>query len=238
MSNVLSQKGSRCAIDTNSGIKPRCAMKLLNGPPKLRVDVIMVTLYSLIRAANVPVPPPMSSPIRTLPLFLVASSSTSSMVKSMELGETRTHRCFSLPWRSKQSRQSANTFCCARLFRHSKLLHEYADQLILPSGGIVHIDWGKGTGLLKLLKPLAKHLGKRNHHTHVNAYPQNFRKIIQPNFHHAKRRSKTYQKYHPTVFTSTNYVSLHIIAILERNKNPIMSKQKKCLNLSQKNVIE
>jgi hypothetical protein len=43
-----------------------------------------------------------------------------------------------------------------------------------------------------LLKPLAKHLGKRNHHTHVDAYHWNFRKIIEPNFDHAKWRSTSF----------------------------------------------
>jgi hypothetical protein len=42
-------------------------MNELNGPLKFIVVVTMVMLCSCIRAAKVPVPPPMSRPMRTLP---------------------------------------------------------------------------------------------------------------------------------------------------------------------------
>lgn len=66
-SRVESKKGRWWPTVRWIGTRPREAMKELNGPSKFIVVVTMVTLCSRIRAAKVPVPPPMSRLIRTLP---------------------------------------------------------------------------------------------------------------------------------------------------------------------------
>ncbi|KAK4402402.1 hypothetical protein Sango_0980900 [Sesamum angolense] len=67
-------------------------------------------VLSLILTANVATPPPMSRPIRIVPGFLTAR--TSSMVKSRlePLAPSLAQRFFSRPFRSKQSLQSSKPF--------------------------------------------------------------------------------------------------------------------------------
>ncbi|KAI8540942.1 hypothetical protein RHMOL_Rhmol08G0024000 [Rhododendron molle] len=84
---------------------PLAAIKLLKGPFKFIEVVMIVTFLSFILIANVPTPPPISSPIRIVPGFFTAS--TSSIGKS-RLVPTVVHRTFSRPKRSKQSLQSSN----------------------------------------------------------------------------------------------------------------------------------
>ena len=67
ISSVLSKKGSLWETLTWIGINPREAMKLLNGPSKFNVPVMIMTFRSLILVANVAVPPPISSPIQIVP---------------------------------------------------------------------------------------------------------------------------------------------------------------------------
>ena len=64
ISSVLSKKGSLWETLTWIRINPREAMKLLNGPSKFNVLVMIVTFHSLILVANVAAPPPISSPFR------------------------------------------------------------------------------------------------------------------------------------------------------------------------------
>ena len=66
-SSVFSKKGSLWETLTWIRINPREAMKLLNGPSKFNVLVMIVTFRSLILAANVAVPPPISSLIQIVP---------------------------------------------------------------------------------------------------------------------------------------------------------------------------
>ena len=67
ISSVFSKKGSLWEKLKWIGINPREAMKLLNGPSKFNVLVMIVTFRSLILAANMAVPPPTSSPIQIVP---------------------------------------------------------------------------------------------------------------------------------------------------------------------------
>ncbi|GER38928.1 auxin response factor 8 [Striga asiatica] len=94
ISSVFSKNGSLSETVTCIEISPRDEIKLLKGPSKFIEVVTIVTFLSIIRAANEPDPPPISSPIRIVPFGLVAR--TRSIPKSSP-PLSRSHRTLSLP---------------------------------------------------------------------------------------------------------------------------------------------
>lgn len=66
-SKVYAKNGSLCEMLTWIGIKPHDSIKLLKWPSRFIGVVMIVTFLSFVLAANVPIPPPMSSPIRIVP---------------------------------------------------------------------------------------------------------------------------------------------------------------------------
>jgi hypothetical protein len=133
-------------MDMKKGITPCYAMKLLKGPFKFKVEVMMVTLCSRMRTAKELVPPPMSRPMRRPPSFRATTCSTVGEIHSAG-GRRPAYPATTLPPIEVEAVETIGVV---------------GVQWMLPSVGCVQRDCGNGIGSVAFSGPLAKHVQKQS----------------------------------------------------------------------------